>query len=326
MAKITVTIEGQMGDPELRVLLDRLTGEPVVGETRECGCKPGAHYVMTAEESRGIEEAAGELVGITPQPATLTEVPPAAEGIALREAMLGEPTRTEIEHFFNEPEIDPVAALGQPAPAPPVTAAPAPPITPAAPPAPTTPAPPLAGAVVDSEGLPWDKRIHASTKTRRQSDNTWKLLKGIDQALVAQVKAELRAAMGAPVPAAVTPSPAPTGPQPVTPPPGPTEAFRQGAAAPIAALGAPALAPAPAPPSAAMHDGPTPPAGSEPPVSFAGFIQVVTKAQQAGKLTTADVLTACQKYGLASTLLINSRLDLIPAIYRELEAIWLTHA
>ena len=75
---------------------------------------------------------------------------------------------------------------------------------------------PAANVELDGEGLPWDRRIHASTKTRRQSDNTWKLARGVDEALVEQVKGELRVAMSAgapPAPAAAPqapPAPAPT--------------------------------------------------------------------------------------------------------------------
>lgn len=44
----------------------------------------------------------------------------------------------------------------------------------------------------DSDGLPWDARIHTSKKTKCK-DETWKLMKGVDKNLVAQVKNELRA-------------------------------------------------------------------------------------------------------------------------------------
>jgi hypothetical protein len=91
----------------------------------------------------------------------------------------------------------PVAAAPTPSPAP---MAPAP-ITRTAP-APT-PVPPTSGgtASVDSEGTPWDARIHASTKTTMKSDGTWKLKKGVDKGYVEQVKAELRLLRGnTPVP------------------------------------------------------------------------------------------------------------------------------
>lgn len=44
-------------------------------------------------------------------------------------------------------------------------------------------------AELDSQGFPWDERIHARTKTKI-TDGTWKLKRGVDQALVSQVRAE----------------------------------------------------------------------------------------------------------------------------------------
>lgn len=109
-------------------------------------------------------------------------------------------------------------------PAAPVAAAPAPSnaptppgaITPTAPA--STPAPPSSAGTVsagtpapdlDSEGLPWDSRIHASTKTRMKSDGTWKLKRGVSDAEVQSVKDQLRQLQGnapvkAPAPAAAT--------------------------------------------------------------------------------------------------------------------------
>jgi len=43
----------------------------------------------------------------------------------------------------------------------------------------------------DASGLPWDERIHASTKTRT-AKNLWTRRRGVDDALVAQIEAELR--------------------------------------------------------------------------------------------------------------------------------------
>lgn len=56
-----------------------------------------------------------------------------------------------------------------------------------------------AGSVdVDSEGLPWDGRIHSSNKKKITKDDTWQLRRGIDSAVVEQVKAELRQVMAIP--------------------------------------------------------------------------------------------------------------------------------
>lgn len=111
--------------------------------------------------------------------------------------------------------IAPVAPPVSLVPTPPV---PAPPVAIAAPVL-TVPAAPLISAAsgfdLDAEGLPWDARIHASSKVKNAGDGTWRAKRGADEALVAQVKAQLRQAMGAPVVAA-PPPPVAVAQQPVT--------------------------------------------------------------------------------------------------------------
>ena len=64
----------------------------------------------------------------------------------------------------------------------------------------------------DKNGLPWDERIHAGTKALN-GDGTWKKRRGVDDATVAAVTAELTGAAPAPTPQP-EPTPAPT-PAPV---------------------------------------------------------------------------------------------------------------
>ncbi len=59
-------------------------------------------------------------------------------------------------------------------------------------PVPEAPVPEAPAVNLDSEGLPWDKRIHSSGRTKIVKDGTWKLIRGVDPVLVAQVKTELR--------------------------------------------------------------------------------------------------------------------------------------
>lgn len=81
---------------------------------------------------------------------------------------------------------------------------------------PTNDAPPA----TDKNGLPWDERIHAGTKALN-ADGTWKKRRGVDDATVAAVTAELTGAATAPTPAPQPePTPAPT-PEP-TPAPVPS--------------------------------------------------------------------------------------------------------
>jgi hypothetical protein len=91
-----------------------------------------------------------------------------------------------------------------------------------APPAPTSEnagqvvAPPTAnpagGVELDKAGLPWDGRIHASTKTKTKP-GLWAAKRGVDPALVVTVEAELRQVMGAaPAVAPVAPPAPPAAP------------------------------------------------------------------------------------------------------------------
>lgn len=88
---------------------------------------------------------------------------------------------------------------------------------------------------VDSAGTPWDERIHSSSKTFLKSDGTWKLKKGVDKSLVAQVMAELvgnEQPVTSPMQNSANTPPPPveviTEPETVTPPPPVSgDAFRQ---------------------------------------------------------------------------------------------------
>jgi len=51
------------------------------------------------------------------------------------------------------------------------------------------PPPPATTGEVDSEGMPWDGRIHTSAHTK-VANGTWKLARGVDKELVEAIKAE----------------------------------------------------------------------------------------------------------------------------------------
>jgi len=61
------------------------------------------------------------------------------------------------------------------------------------PPMPTAPKSEPEAPEFDADGLPWDERIHASTKTTTQ-DGRWKKKRGVDVELIEVVEAELRGA------------------------------------------------------------------------------------------------------------------------------------
>lgn len=152
-----------------------------------------------------------------------------------------------------------------------VAAPPAPFVPPPPPPAPTIPAAPVAdttettaaptgtsassapavdpNAQLDKRGFPYDARIHSTSTggggTINKSDGLWRTKRGVDNALIESVEAELRATgYGVAVPPApLTPPapPAPPAPPGAVPPPPPPPVIPQPPMAPSAPGGAPAV-------------------------------------------------------------------------------------
>lgn len=119
----------------------------------------------------------------------------------------------KIEEVLRSETADPIAVFGKPSL-----------IVSEQGPSVTVPAPPTAavagpsailsgGATVDKTGLPWDERIHASSKAMN-ADGTWRSKRGVDPMTATQVEMQLRQVMAAPPP---SPSSVPDPPPP--PPP-----------------------------------------------------------------------------------------------------------
>lgn len=53
----------------------------------------------------------------------------------------------------------------------------------------------VVGGDLDARGLPWDERIHASTKTKNK-DGSWRNKKGLEASLIKQIENELAAKVG----------------------------------------------------------------------------------------------------------------------------------
>lgn len=228
---------------------------------------------------------------------TPDELRRAREVLALMRSLSNVPdTRTAGgEDEVDETPVVPDAAAAAAAFAPVAAVPPAPPAVPAAPAA--VPAPP-APVTLDKDGLPWDARVHASTKSTNQ-DGTWKAKRNVDDDTKAAVTAELRALY--PAPAA-----APAAPVAATVPPAP-----------------PATVP-PAPPAAAPA---TPPAvgGADytqaSDGTFVGIMKKVAAAQKAGKLTHAQVVESCTSCGVAGLPALAKQPDLIPTVEALLDAV-----
>lgn len=119
-------------------------------------------------------------------------------------------------------------------PTPPTANVPPAPPTASAAPVPSAPAAPTnpAGVEVDSEGIPWDGRIHGSTRAKN-TDGTWRQKRGLnDPALKKRIEAELRAAMAA---GTVVPPASPAIPPAAAVPPAPPVPAPPAAPAPVAA-------------------------------------------------------------------------------------------
>lgn len=197
----------------------------------------------------------------------------------------------------------PTTAFAQPAaiaPQPATTAAPL-----------TAPPAPLGNVERDSKGMPYDGRIHSASKNK-VADGSWRYKRGCDEAVIAQVEAELRAAIAAapaPVGGVGTPWPFPDGN--AVPP--------AAAAAPVVAVQPvvappPVVAPAPVAPVAV----PVPPAAG---VTQGSGIDTYEKLMAAlppkivsGELTPSQMQQACEQYGVPSIAALASRPDLVPFV------------
>jgi hypothetical protein len=147
---------------------------------------------------------------------------------------------------------------------------------------------------LDSDGLPWDARIHSGGQKMLAKTRQWKRKRGVQPVLVTRVEAELRQALGVPAPA-VEAAPAPA----------------------VEAAPAPAVEAAPAP---AVEAAPAP-AVEAAPAPVGGAIQTLSElntAVLAAGLDLAAVMPVVQEAGLASYALLGVRPDLIPLIARKL--------
>ena len=140
---------------------------------------------------------------------------------------------------------------------------------------------PKASVELDTQGMPWDIRIHARTKTKMK-DGSWKKLRGVGPNVVKQVEAELKAVQNIPAPPPSVAVPVP----PVT----------------AAAVQAPAVAVAAVP-------------------GFTDLMSLVTKSITEGKLKRDQVVEVLKPFGIPSLPLVSTRLDLIPAIMLALEGV-----
>lgn len=212
----------------------------------------------------------------------------------------------------------------------------------AAPAAPPT-APPAASGERDSKGMPWDGRIHASSKAV-VADGSWRYKRGTGDTYINQIEAEIRAALGAPAVAVGGAAPAfgahpfSEQPAPVVAPPAVQTVVAAVPPAPIPAVAA--VPPAPVAPAAVVAPPPAAsvavPVAPVAPVAPAAVVPTANGQTASGittyellmaalppkivsgELTAAQMQEACEQYGVPSIAALGQRPDLVPFVVAAL--------
>jgi len=188
------------------------------------------------------------------------------------------------EIFGGTPVADPLP-LNTIVPPPPVSIAPTTPIP--------GPASSVAAVELDVKGLPWDSRIHSSSKAK-VANGCWKVARGKAPEYVAQVEAELKGGTSVAIPL----------------PPIPTVAS---VTVPAGSTVIPTLAPAvvvPLPPTAPGQD----------PTTFETLMTRISPQISVGVLPPQAVMEACKANGLQSVVGLQSSPQLVPLVWATLKA------
>jgi hypothetical protein len=155
--------------------------------------------------------------------------------------------------------------------------------------------------------MPFDARIHQKSRNQKK-DGTWKIQKGIDQALLQSVVAELASKRltpnAAPSPLSGRPSSESQAQMPLVVPPPPASV--------------PPVPNVPPPPV----DVPPPPAGTSEPatgVTFRQLLDKITEGTKAGKLDPMKVAQIVQSNGAPNITSLKGMAHLIPAVSEAID-------
>lgn len=175
------------------------------------------------------------------------------------------------------------------------------------------------GVELDANGLPWDARIHSSSKEKLVKGGGWKLKRGVDKDLVDQVETELKAALSAPAPAQTTTAVNEAGLNPFSAGNAigtvPDATSTSAGVVPTANIPTnPLPDQANAAQTAAVSVAPPGTASSDKIDTFAKLMPAITKA----KLDPAYVTQVVQQFGLPSMPVLATRPDLIPVVAEAL--------
>ena len=181
------------------------------------------------------------------------------------------------------------------------------------------------GIEVDSAGMPWDHRIHASSRAK-VADGTWRQRRNLDPNVLALVQSEQLQVMGLPSPAAADivddlatnvaalGNPEETFIAAVVPPPPPAAVPVPPPFVPSAVVPAAPVAIAPPPPSTPAGAVTTASRSEGTPVTFPQLVTRITKMLAAKELQQADIAAACQSLGIPHMPALASRPDLVPSM------------
>lgn len=165
-----------------------------------------------------------------------------------------------------------------------------------------------AGVQLDSRGLPWDSRIHSTPATMTEKQ-VWRKKRGLnDEALIKRIEAELLGGQTVPAPvptlnpAAQIPGGAAVAASVPLPPP---------AAGPSAATGAAGIPTSGISAPTALASGPS---------TLPELMQQCAPLLSASRLDMARVLDACKAAGVESLNILQSRPDLVPGVWAQVQA------
>ncbi len=277
---INIHLSSETPDAELQAI------QALIVVLRNCNDAP-LHLRNTTDENSALVQQAvvpGEFAssvasGAVSQPSISVTVPPAPVA-----TQAGEPTLVT--------NMD-----GYPVPLPP-SAVPVPP----APVAVVPPPPVSSGAAValDAEGLPWDARIHSSSRGRTAKD-CWARRRNTPYETWEAVRAELRQVMAAPAAVPVAPVETYVVEQPVI---DAATAFAPPVATVPVAVPVPPTPPAPVATAPAMPDV----------TGVTDLLVRITGAQAAGTVSVDQVQAAVTLCGLTSLRDLMNRPDLVPTV------------
>lgn len=186
-------------------------------------------------------------------------------------------------------------------------------------PAPAVPAAPSTLAVgaptFDSNGLPWDIRIHTGTRGVNK-DGSWKARKNLDPNEKVRVEAELRGALA--VNAALAPVAAPL--PPAVPPaplsPAQVAAIESGQTVAVSQAQMAQLVQAAVAPAAGLTG-----TGHPIPTAFPELMELAAQAMGAQRLTTARITEVLAPFGLVSLAQLSYTPNAVAPVAQELAAL-----